>query len=162
MISIRQQDLTFCSYWLLLLAGKSGFINNKFFNRVMFIHISGFSLLCSFYNCSRSLFCAKMSLYVILIHAFDSLFGGDIRSSERGYLLFVQYVHSLQKKYSLSSFSLLGHTAPVQAASLLILGPFLDFWLTGRRVDNFDYNVTSVVSFETHCFFHHYRSAFIL
>ncbi|ONK76908.1 uncharacterized protein A4U43_C02F1140 [Asparagus officinalis] len=54
------------------------------------------------------------------------------------------YVHSLQRKYSLSSFSLLGHTAPVQAASLLIFGPFLDFWLTNQRVDKFDYNVTSV------------------
>ncbi|KAJ6850517.1 UDP-galactose transporter 2-like [Iris pallida] len=52
------------------------------------------------------------------------------------------YVHSLQRKYSLGSFNLLEHTAPVQAATLLILGPFLDLWLTSKRVDKFDYNVT--------------------
>ncbi|KAL5215107.1 hypothetical protein ABZP36_004259 [Zizania latifolia] len=51
------------------------------------------------------------------------------------------YVHYLQKKYSLSSFNLLGHTAPAQAASLLILGPFVDYWLTNNRIDTFDYNV---------------------
>ncbi|KAJ8484545.1 hypothetical protein OPV22_017030 [Ensete ventricosum] len=55
------------------------------------------------------------------------------------------YVHFLQKKYSLGSFNLLGHTAPAQAASLLILGPFLDYWLTNKRVDRFDYNATVVL-----------------
>ncbi|WOL14694.1 UDP-galactose transporter 2 [Canna indica] len=54
------------------------------------------------------------------------------------------YVHFLQKKYSLGSFNLLGHTAPAQAASLLIVGPFVDYWLTNKRVDAFDYNVTNV------------------
>ncbi|WOL16371.1 UDP-galactose transporter 2-like [Canna indica] len=54
------------------------------------------------------------------------------------------YVHFLQKKYSLGSFNLLGHTAPTQAASLLILGPFMDYWLTNKRVDTYDYNVTAV------------------
>ncbi|XP_008812584.1 UDP-rhamnose/UDP-galactose transporter 6-like [Phoenix dactylifera] len=54
------------------------------------------------------------------------------------------YVHFLQRKYSLGSFNLLGHTAPAQAASLLILGPFLDYWMTSKRVDKFDYNVTAV------------------
>jgi hypothetical protein len=38
----------------------------------------------------------------------------------------------------------LGHTAPAQAASLLILGPFVDFWLTGNRIDTFHY--TSIVT----------------
>ncbi|XP_064983984.1 UDP-rhamnose/UDP-galactose transporter 5-like [Musa acuminata AAA Group] len=54
------------------------------------------------------------------------------------------YVHSLQKKYSLGSFNLIGHTAPAQAMSLLMLGPFVDYWLTSKRVDAFDYNVTVV------------------
>lgn len=54
------------------------------------------------------------------------------------------YVHHLQRKYSLGSFNLLGHTAPVQAASLLILGPFIDYWLTNKRVDAFEYNTTVV------------------
>ncbi|KAG6490222.1 hypothetical protein ZIOFF_051507 [Zingiber officinale] len=56
----------------------------------------------------------------------------------------IPYVHFLQRKYSLGSFNLLGHTAPAQAASLLLLGPFLDYWLTGKRVDTFGYSVTTV------------------
>lgn len=65
------------------------------------------------------------------------------------YIMFnmhLQYVHFLQRKYSLSSFNLLGHTAPAQAASLLLLGPFLDYWLTNKRIDGFDFNLPSVVS----------------
>lgn len=58
----------------------------------------------------------------------------------------LQYVHYLQRKYSLSSFNLLGHTAPAQAASLMLLGPFLDYWMTNKRVDAYDYNIVSVVS----------------
>lgn len=61
--------------------------------------------------------------------------------------LVVQYVHFLQRRYSLGSFNLLGHTAPAQAASLLIVGPFLDYWLTNKRVDAYAYTFTSVVSF---------------
>jgi hypothetical protein len=56
------------------------------------------------------------------------------------------YVHYLQRKYSLNSFNLLGHTAPAQAATLLVVGPFLDYWLTEKRVDMYDYNLVSVVS----------------
>ncbi|KVI07236.1 UDP-rhamnose/UDP-galactose transporter 6-like [Cynara cardunculus var. scolymus] len=55
------------------------------------------------------------------------------------------YVHYLQRKYSLSSFNLLGHTAPIQAGSLLVVGPFLDYWLTDKRVDAFAYDLASVV-----------------
>ncbi|KAK2659110.1 hypothetical protein Ddye_005643 [Dipteronia dyeriana] len=55
------------------------------------------------------------------------------------------YVHQLQRKYSLSSFNLLGHTAPAQAGTLLLLGPFLDYWLTNRRIDAYDYNIASVI-----------------
>ncbi|XP_040995772.1 UDP-rhamnose/UDP-galactose transporter 6-like isoform X2 [Juglans microcarpa x Juglans regia] len=58
---------------------------------------------------------------------------------------FYQYVHFLQRKYSLSSFNLLGHTAPAQAASLLLLGPFLDYWLTNKRVDSYNYNIESMM-----------------
>ncbi|PKA58495.1 UDP-galactose transporter 2 [Apostasia shenzhenica] len=54
------------------------------------------------------------------------------------------YVHFLQRKYALGSFNLLGHTAPGQAASLLLLGPFVDYWLTSKRVDAFNYNVIAV------------------
>ncbi|KAG4984061.1 hypothetical protein AAZX31_10G210100 [Glycine max] len=55
------------------------------------------------------------------------------------------YVHFLQRKYSLSSFNLLGHTAPAQAASLLLLGPVLDYWLTNNRVDRYAYNAGSLI-----------------
>ncbi|GAV75417.1 TPT domain-containing protein [Cephalotus follicularis] len=54
------------------------------------------------------------------------------------------YVHFLQRKYSLGSFNLLGHTAPAQAASLLVVGPFLDYWLTNKRVDFYAYSSISV------------------
>ncbi|KAG2716442.1 hypothetical protein I3843_03G128300 [Carya illinoinensis] len=54
------------------------------------------------------------------------------------------YVHFLQRNYSLGSFNLLGHTAPAQAASLLLLGPFLDYWLTGKRVDAYGFSPTSL------------------
>ncbi|KAK7270412.1 hypothetical protein RIF29_23525 [Crotalaria pallida] len=55
------------------------------------------------------------------------------------------YVHFLQRKYTLSSFNLLGHTAPAQAASLLLIGPFLDYWLTDNRVDRYAYSTGSVM-----------------
>ncbi|KAK6160820.1 hypothetical protein DH2020_004201 [Rehmannia glutinosa] len=54
------------------------------------------------------------------------------------------YVHFLQRKYSLTSFNLLGHTAPAQAASLLLIGPFLDYWLTNKRIDAYNFHLPSV------------------
>ncbi|CAI9277806.1 unnamed protein product [Lactuca saligna] len=44
----------------------------------------------------------------------------------------------------LSSFNLLGHTTPIQAGSLLLLGPFLDYWLTEKRVNMFKYDISSM------------------
>ena len=58
----------------------------------------------------------------------------------------MQYVHHLQKKYQLGSFDLLGHTAPVQAATLVLAGPLLDYWLSDLRVDHYDYSLPSLVS----------------
>ncbi|XP_024529482.1 UDP-rhamnose/UDP-galactose transporter 4 [Selaginella moellendorffii] len=54
------------------------------------------------------------------------------------------YVHFLQKKYALGSFDLLGHTAPVQAGSLILCGPIIDYWLTGLRVDLFQFSFPSL------------------
>ncbi|MBA0775785.1 hypothetical protein Gotri_010892 [Gossypium trilobum] len=62
------------------------------------------------------------------------------------------YVHHLQRRYNLSSFNLLGHTAPAQAGTLLLLGPFLDYWLTSQRVDAYNYNIVSIVSVLSICF----------
>ncbi|KAI8549088.1 hypothetical protein RHMOL_Rhmol07G0323800 [Rhododendron molle] len=43
-------------------------------------------------------------------------------------------IGSLQKKYSIGSFELLSKTAPIQALSLLLLGPFIDYYLTGKSI----------------------------
>ncbi|TKY51451.1 UDP-galactose transporter 2 [Spatholobus suberectus] len=59
---------------------------------------------------------------------------------------FYQYVHFLQRKYSLSSLNLLGHTAAAQAASLLLFGPVLGYSLTNNRVDRYAYNAGSLVN----------------
>ncbi|KAL1171199.1 hypothetical protein V6Z11_A05G263800 [Gossypium hirsutum] len=55
------------------------------------------------------------------------------------------YVLHLQRRYNLSSFNLLGHTAPAQAGTLLLLGPFLDYWLANKRVDAYNYNLVSLM-----------------
>ena len=68
------------------------------------------------------------------------------------FLMLVQYVHYLQRKYALGSFNLLGHTALAQAASLLLLGPFLDYWLTSKRVDAYNCGFASVVCFVSYLF----------
>ncbi|KAH0468247.1 hypothetical protein IEQ34_003280 [Dendrobium chrysotoxum] len=43
-------------------------------------------------------------------------------------------IGSFQKKYSIGSFELLSKTAPIQAASLLVLGPFMDYCLNGQSI----------------------------
>ncbi|KAF7138389.1 hypothetical protein RHSIM_Rhsim07G0258400 [Rhododendron simsii] len=50
---------------------------------------------------------------------------------------FYQSIGSLQKKYSIGSFELLSKTAPIQALSLLLLGPFIDYYLTGKSIANY-------------------------
>nr|GLL28384.1 UDP-galactose transporter 2-like [Ipomoea trifida]GMC93183.1 UDP-galactose transporter 2-like [Ipomoea batatas]GMD02502.1 UDP-galactose transporter 2-like [Ipomoea batatas]GME04527.1 UDP-galactose transporter 2-like [Ipomoea batatas] len=55
------------------------------------------------------------------------------------------YVHFLQRKYSLGSFNLLGHTAPLQAASLLLVGPITDKWLTDKSVGAYHYTLSAVL-----------------
>ncbi|OEL31454.1 UDP-galactose transporter 2 [Dichanthelium oligosanthes] len=87
--------------------------------------------------------------YSCIIHfaSFDVLsFLFPIISNFSTLAFFLRYIHSLQKKYSLSAFNLLGHTTPDQAASLLLLGPFVDLWLTNNRVDTYNYNNVVTVS----------------
>ncbi|KAL9257152.1 UDP-rhamnose/UDP-galactose transporter 2-like protein [Drosera capensis] len=43
-------------------------------------------------------------------------------------------IGSLQKKYSIGSFELLSKTAPIQAISLIVLGPILDYYLNGKFI----------------------------
>ncbi|XP_073046281.1 UDP-rhamnose/UDP-galactose transporter 2-like [Primulina eburnea] len=49
-------------------------------------------------------------------------------------------IGSLQKKYSIGSFELLSKTAPIQAGSLLIFGPIIDYYLSGKLI--LDYKFT--------------------
>jgi uncharacterized membrane protein len=49
-------------------------------------------------------------------------------------------IGSLQTKYSVGSFELLSKTAPIQAVSLLVLGPFIDFYLSGLFVFNYTFS----------------------
>ncbi|XP_047339825.1 UDP-rhamnose/UDP-galactose transporter 6-like [Impatiens glandulifera] len=44
-----------------------------------------------------------------------------------------------------------GHTAPSQAASLLLIAPLLDYWLTTKRVDAFEYSLSSIVFIVLSC-----------
>ncbi|KAG6651457.1 UDP-rhamnose/UDP-galactose transporter 3-like [Carya illinoinensis] len=46
-------------------------------------------------------------------------------------------IGSLQKKYSVGSFELLSKTAPLQALSLLVVGPVIDYYLTGKLLSNY-------------------------
>ncbi|KAL0536922.1 hypothetical protein IC582_025885 [Cucumis melo] len=48
-------------------------------------------------------------------------------------------IGSLQKKYSIGSFELLSKTAPIQALSLLTVGPFVDYCLTSKSLLKYNY-----------------------
>ncbi|MBA0872775.1 hypothetical protein Goshw_020495 [Gossypium schwendimanii] len=54
-------------------------------------------------------------------------------------------IGSLQKKYAIGSFELLSQTAPIQAVSLLLLGPFVDYFLTGNLLPT--YHLSSAAFF---------------
>ncbi|XP_010932187.1 UDP-rhamnose/UDP-galactose transporter 1 [Elaeis guineensis] len=49
-------------------------------------------------------------------------------------------IGSLQKKYSIGSFELLSKTAPIQAISLLLLGPVIDYYLNGKSIINYNFS----------------------
>ena len=57
-----------------------------------------------------------------------------------------QTIGSLQKKYSIGSFELLSKTAPIQAISLLIFGPFIDYLLNGKSITNYPMSSGAIVS----------------
>ncbi|XP_051126498.1 UDP-rhamnose/UDP-galactose transporter 2-like [Andrographis paniculata] len=54
-------------------------------------------------------------------------------------------IGSLQKKYSIGSFELLSKTAPIQAASLLVLGPIIDYYLSGKLILNYKFTPAVVL-----------------
>ncbi|KAG9135775.1 hypothetical protein Leryth_002493 [Lithospermum erythrorhizon] len=53
-------------------------------------------------------------------------------------------IGSLQKKYSVGSFELLSKTAPIQAGSLLVLGPFVDYYLSDKFILDYKYTSGSI------------------
>ncbi|PKA48340.1 UDP-galactose transporter 2 [Apostasia shenzhenica] len=54
-------------------------------------------------------------------------------------------IGSLQKKYSIGSFELLSKTAPIQALSLVFLGPSIDYYLNGQFILNYIFSSGSIV-----------------
>ncbi|KAK1416533.1 hypothetical protein QVD17_32324 [Tagetes erecta] len=52
-------------------------------------------------------------------------------------------IGSLQKKYSIGAFELLSKTAPIQALSLLVFGPFIDYYLSGRLISDYMKTISS-------------------
>lgn len=55
----------------------------------------------------------------------------------------MQSIGSLQKKYSVGAFELLSKTAPIQALSLLVFGPFIDYYLSGRLISDYMKTISS-------------------
>ncbi|KAH1072125.1 hypothetical protein J1N35_024453 [Gossypium stocksii] len=60
-------------------------------------------------------------------------------------------IGSLQKKYSIGSFELLSQTAPIQALSLLLLGPFVDYFLTGKLLASYKISSAAFVFIVLSC-----------
>lgn len=54
------------------------------------------------------------------------------------------YIGSFQKKFSIGSFELLSKTAPIQATSLVLLGPFFDYMLNGRNILNYHFSLGAI------------------
>ncbi|CAI7844940.1 unnamed protein product [Closterium sp. NIES-54] len=57
------------------------------------------------------------------------------------WLILSQFIGSLQTKYNIGSFDLLSQTAPIQAASLVVLGPFVDYFVTNLNI--IEYTLTA-------------------
>eukprot|EP00270_Netrium_digitus_P014856 TRINITY_DN5132_c0_g1_i1.p1 TRINITY_DN5132_c0_g1~~TRINITY_DN5132_c0_g1_i1.p1 ORF type:complete len:342 (-),score=55.26 TRINITY_DN5132_c0_g1_i1:195-1220(-) len=51
------------------------------------------------------------------------------------------FIGALQKKHAIGSFDLLSQTAPIQAASLVLLGPIVDYFITSLNVLAFDWAI---------------------
>ncbi|KAL5713676.1 UDP-rhamnose/UDP-galactose transporter 1 [Ranunculus cassubicifolius] len=60
-------------------------------------------------------------------------------------------IGSLQKKYSIGSFELLSKTAPIQAVSLLVLGPFIDYYLNGSFIANYNWTMGATICILISC-----------
>ncbi|CAL9104104.1 unnamed protein product [Musa textilis] len=54
-------------------------------------------------------------------------------------------IGSLQKKYAIGSFELLSKTAPMQALSLLFLGPIIDYCLSGKSILKYQFSPGAII-----------------
>jgi solute carrier family 35 protein E3 len=61
------------------------------------------------------------------------------------------YIGALQKKHNCSSFELLSKTAPIQAASLIVIGPYMDYFLNGRNILNYNFTMGAVLFIMLSC-----------
>ncbi|KAK2968691.1 hypothetical protein RJ640_013109 [Escallonia rubra] len=96
-------------------------------------------------DCSNELPEEILKLSMIPISCFLEVVLENVGYLRDTKLSIVMYIF-FRRKYSLGSLNLLAHTAPVQAASLLLSGPFLDSWLSNRRIDASKFKLVSVVS----------------
>lgn len=92
---------------------------------------------------TRSL--SKVESYVIQIGVMTYFCIGIFLSSVEDFLV-LQSIGSLQKKYSIGSFELLSKTAPYQALSLIVLGPFIDYFLNGKFLLTYKMSSGALVS----------------
>lgn len=77
-----------------------------------------------------------------------SIFGVELKVA----FLCVQSIGSLQKKYAIGSFELLSKTAPMQALSLVFLGPIIDYCLNGKSILKYEFSPGAIVSSSLHPF----------
>ncbi|GAQ81566.1 Glucose-6-phosphate/phosphate and phosphoenolpyruvate/phosphate antiporter [Klebsormidium nitens] len=61
------------------------------------------------------------------------------------------FIGSLQKKHGVTSFELLGKVAPIQAVTLTVMGPFVDYFLTSRRVIDYPFSVPALMFIGLSC-----------
>eukprot|EP00898_Chlorokybus_atmophyticus_P007266 jgi/Chlat1/7540/Chrsp62S07041 len=61
------------------------------------------------------------------------------------------YVGYLQKTYSIGSFDLIRQTAPLQAIAISAVAPFVDYLLTGKRIDAYEHSVPSMTVIAFSC-----------
>lgn len=60
-------------------------------------------------------------------------------------------IGSLQKAHSITANDLMGQTAPIQAASLLVMGPLVDYLVVGEYVWAYQWHVPSLVAIAASC-----------
>lgn len=84
--------------------------------------------------------------YVMLLVFCKNDFSISVHISDGQYYFVMQSIGSLQKKYSVGSFELLSKTAPIQAVSLLLFGPFVDYFLSGNFIMNYTFSSGVLVS----------------